>query len=247
MTTRLGSEQRRRLLLDYVRTRDPRLEAELLGQYSGLAYALARRFAGAGEQLDDVRQQAALGLLSALRRFDPCRGVEFTTYAWVTVAGELKRSARDTSWRIHVPRGLQEQHLEARDAVDDLRVELGREPDNQEVADRCGGSPGAVGAALHVQVARQPDSLDALPGSAPSTTGLGRTDAGFQRVDDRQLLDQLLAELPSREQKILELRYISGLKQSEIAAQFGISQVHVSRLITRAIDELRRVAAGVAA
>lgn len=247
MTTRLGSEQRRRLLQDYVRTRDPRLEAELLGQYSGLAYTVARRFAGGGEQLDDVRQQAALGLLSALRRFDPTRGVEFTTFAWVTVSGVLKRAARDRSWRIHVPRGLQEQHLEARAAVDDLRVELGREPDNQEVADRCGSSPDAVAAALQVQAARKPASLDATPGSSASTAGLGRTDAGFQRVDDRQLLDQLLAELPSREQQILELRYISGLKQSEIAAQFGISQVHVSRLISRAIDELRRLAADVAA
>ena len=247
MTTRLGAEQLRRLLLDYARTGDPQLEAELLRQYSGLAYALASRLARGGDQLDDMRQQAALGLLRALRRFDPTRGVEFTTFAWVTVSGELKRSARDRSWRVHVPRALQEQHLEARGAVDDLRVELGREPDNQEVADRCGTSPDDVAAALRVQAARQPASLDAPSAGTGSADVTGATDGGFQRVDDRQQLDQLLAGLPPREQRILELRYLNGLKQSEIATQFGISQVHVSRLIARAIGELRRIAAGIAA
>ena len=231
-----------RLVEDYLRCRDPQLLEQVVTRHERLARALAGRFARSGESLDDLTQQAMLGLLKAVERYDPDQGVRFSTFAWHTISGELKRYLRDRSWRVRVPRRLHDRHLHALGAVDDLRAELGREPTEAELATRCQTSPDEVRLALGVGAARRPGSLDA-PGATSSWASaldrLGQDDGGFDQVEARHLVHQLLARLPRRDRHILVLRYLFGLSQHEIATRVGISPVHVSRLLARSLEELR--------
>ena len=223
----------------YHEHRDPVLRDELILHYRGFAGALAARFARHREPHDDLQQAALIGLLNALNRFDPNRGVEFTTFAWQTMLGELKRHFRDRTWAVRVPRALQERYLDAVQAVDELTVELGRSPTIPQVAARIGMSTEDVVEALEVRGASRLASLDAPRGDDDRTVPLvdGRND--FTPVDERTSLSPLLGRLPSREREIVQLRFGADLTQAQIAERLGISQMHVSRLLSQTLARLR--------
>jgi RNA polymerase sigma-B factor len=221
----------------YAETHEESLRAEIVGRYENLCALLASRYARGPDSFEDLRQQANVALLKALDRFDPSRNVRFTTYAWVTISGELKRYLRDHTWRVRVPRSLQETYLRVRSETDELRIELGREPTRAEVAEECRASERDVDAARGAESAFAPASLDAVPDVA-ETAATGEW--SLRRVEDRRVLEQLLAALPARSRKILWLHYFEGLPQSSIGRRLGISQVHVSRLLGRSLEVLRR-------
>ena len=228
----------------FAETRDPELRNELVEAHLGLAEYLARRFANRGEPLDDLVQVASLGLTKAVDRFDPERGLEFTTFATPTIVGELKRHFRDKGWAVRVPRRVQELHLRVTRVVDDLSLELGRPPTYAEVASRAGVSEDEVVEAIDAGSAYRSASLDAGRSDDEDSPGLlgqlGSADAELDRAERRAALSPLIAGLPEREQIMLYLRFYEGMTQSEIAKRLGISQMHVSRLLTRSLDQLRR-------
>jgi RNA polymerase sigma-B factor len=227
---------------EYRKTRDRHLRDELIAEHLGLAIALARRFSGRGEAVDDLEQIATLGLLKAVERFEPERGLAFSTFATPTISGEIKRHFRDKSWSVRVPRALQELGLRLTATVADLTNELGRSPTVAEIAERLEVDPEAVLEAMEANRAFATQSLDAqLPGD-DRTLGdtLGGEEPGMDQVEHEMVVSDLLARLPEREQTILRLRFFDGLTQTEIAARVGISQMHVSRLLSRSLDALRR-------
>src|SRR5579875_3591685 len=226
----------------FVDTRDPALRDKLVSSYLGLAEYLARRFANRGEPLDDLVQVASLGLVKAVDRFDPERGVEFSTYATHTIVGELKRHFRDKGWAIRAPRRMQELYLRLGKVVGTLSQQLGRSPTIAEVAAELRVSEEEVLEALEAGQAYRSTSLDApAAGDEGETLGmrLGDEDASLGDVESRATLSPLLAQLPRREQLVLHMRFFEGLTQSEIAERLGISQMHVSRLLARSVARLR--------
>jgi RNA polymerase sigma-B factor len=226
-------------LAEYHRTRDQRLRSDLVEAYQGYAAALASRFSRHREAQDDLTQAALIGLLNAIDRFDPDRGVEFTTFAWATIMGELKRHFRDRTWSVRVPRSLQEAYLQTSDAVDELTTELGRSPTISEIAERLGVSEENVVEAMEVRGAYRLSSLDApVDHDDTRTVQVAEEDDGMAGVEDQQLLSPLLSRLPVRERRILQLRFVHDLTQAEIAKQLGISQMHVSRLLSRSLAQL---------
>ncbi len=228
---------------DYATTREGALRDQLIEAHIGLAEYLARRFANRGEPLDDLVQVASLGLVKAVERFDPSRGLEFTTFATPTIVGELKRHFRDKGWAVRVPRRVQELHLRVTRVIDDLSLELGRPPTYPEVAVRAGVSEDEVVEAVDAGSAYRSASLDAGRNDDDDSPGLlgqlGAPDAELDRAERRASLSPLLAKLPEREQSMLYLRFYEGLTQSEIAKRLGISQMHVSRLLARSLGQLR--------
>jgi RNA polymerase sigma-B factor len=220
---------------EYARTRDPRLRDELVAAHENLCRSLAGRFAGGRDTFEDLCQQAEIGLLNALERFDPSRGVEFSTFAWTTISGELKRYLRDCTWRVHVPRRVQEMYLTAVAEADDLRVQLGREPTHAEVAARCVTSEATLDQALEAESARRPASLDALAADRP----VAEADEALQRVEDRELIERLMTGLSERSRAIVRLHLLLGLSQREVGRRLGLSQVHVSRLAKEALEALQ--------
>ena len=233
-------EVRRRLHESYAATGDPPLRAELMESYDGFARSLALKFRHR-EPVDDLAQVARIGLLHAIDRFDPALGRPFPVFARITITGELKRHLRDRTWGMRVPRSLQEDYLNVMRAVDELTAETSDSPSMEALAARCQLSVERVVEALEVRSGRQALSID-----APATAGaddpvfeLGDDDAGFGQFENRQLLDQLLRRLPERDRRILELRFIEELTQSEIAARVGVSQMCVSRVLARTLGRLR--------
>jgi RNA polymerase sigma-B factor len=191
-------------------------------------------------------QVASYGLLKAVDRFDPDRGVEFSTYATHTIVGEIKRHFRDRAWAIRAPRRMQELYLRLGKVVGTLGQELGRSPTIAELANDLAVSEEEVLEALEAGAAYRFSSLDA-PNAADDDTQslaarLGEEDARFTDADDRATLYPLLVQLPPREQRLIQLRFFEGLTQSEIAARLGISQMHVSRLLARSVAQLRAAA-----
>jgi RNA polymerase sigma-B factor len=235
------------LLADYHRTGDVVLRDRLVEMHLGLAEYLARRFDRRGEPLDDLVQVASLALIKAIERFDPGRGLEFSTFAVPTIVGELKRHFRDKGWALRVPRRLQELHLRLASAVADLTHELGRSPSIPELADRLQATTDEVIEAIEAGRAYRSSSLDApVAGDDATRTAsatIGEADDGIAGIDERSQLTSLLRELPERERTILVLRFYDGLTQSEIAERMGISQMHVSRLLSRTLAQLRQQAA----
>ena len=230
----------------FAETRNPALRDELIEAHLGLAEYLARRFANRGEPLDDLVQVASLGLVKAVERFDPARGLEFTTFATPTIVGELKRHFRDKGWAVRVPRRVQELHLRVTRVIDDLALELGRSPTVQEIAQRAGTTEDEVIEAIDAGSAYRSTSLDAGRSDDEESPGLlgqlGELDPELSRAERRAALSPLLAELPEREQVMLYLRFYEGMTQSEIAKRLGISQMHVSRLLSRSLQALRSAA-----
>jgi RNA polymerase sigma-B factor len=229
--------------VEFAETRDRRLRDELVEAHMGLAEYLARRFANRGEPLDDLVQVGLLGLVKAVDRFDPNRGVEFSTYATHTIAGELKRHFRDKGWAVRAPRRMQELYLLLTKVVGSLGQELGRSPTIAELAVETQVSEEEVLEALEAGQAYRFASLDVPRGSNGEgdtlAEGLGEDDHDLVDAESRVVLSPLLARLPARQQLIVRLRFFDGLTQSEIASRLGISQMHVSRLLARSVAELR--------
>jgi len=231
--------QLREQFAEFADTREPALRDELIEAHLWLADRLARHFANRGEPLDDLYQVSSLALIKAVDRFDPERGVEFTSYATTTIIGELKRHFRDRGWSVRAPRRIQELYLHLGQAISDLSQSLGRSPTIQELAQVTGASEEDVLEALEAGQAYRATSLDA-PGEDDDTLGshLGGEDEEFGNSERRMLLAPYLSKLPRREQLILKLRFEDDLTQSEIAQQLGISQMHVSRLLAKCLARL---------
>ena len=207
-----------------------------------LVVYLARRFYGRNEPMDDLIQVGTIGLIKAIDRFDPSRGLEFSTYATPTILGELKRHFRDTGWLIHVPRRAQELQTTLNAAREELNQELGRAPTVRELATRIDVEEDAVIEALDVARAYSGVTLDILtpPGeTAPEHPKLGFVDEGFEQVEQREMLRGVIAQLPELEREILLLRFVANKTQTEIAGIVGVSQMQVSRLVARGLTKLR--------
>jgi RNA polymerase sigma-B factor len=232
----------REQFVEFARTRDERLRNELVESSLGLAHQLARRFASRGESYDDLFQVASLALIKSVERFEPDRGVEFSTFATSTVIGELKRHFRDRGWSIRAPRRVQELYLELSSATESLSQKLGRAPTVREIAELIGTTEEAILEAIEAGQSYRTPSIDA-PDRKEGTVSdrLGSLDASFAGVEDRMVLAISLADLPEREQDILKLRFVDGLTQSEIAERIGLSQMHVSRLLADSLAKLREV------
>nr|WP_079170568.1 RNA polymerase sigma factor SigF [Mangrovactinospora gilvigrisea] len=224
---------------------DPRREEirnRLVQQHLGLVEHLARRFRNRGEPLDDLTQVATIGLIKSVDRFDPDRGVEFSTYATPTVVGEIKRHFRDKGWAVRVPRRLQELRLSLTTATSELSQRNGRSPTVHELAEHLGITEEEVLEGLESANAYSTLSLD-VPDSdedSPAVADtLGEPDEALEGVEYRESLKPLLEQLPPREKKILLLRFFGNMTQSQIAQEVGISQMHVSRLLARTLAQLR--------
>jgi RNA polymerase sigma-B factor len=225
-------------------TRDPALRDELIEAHLGLAQRVARRFAHRGESLEDLVQVARLALLKSVDRFDPNRGVKFSTYATSSMTGELKRHFRDHAWALRVPRALQELRLETNEAIESLRQRLGRSPTIAEIADEVGRAEDDVLLAVEAGRAYKIHSLDApaFDDDDVDALAVGDDDPALAGTEEREIISPLLARLPARERHILRLRFIDGLTQSEIAEKVGLSQMHISRLLSRSLELLRELA-----
>ncbi|MER7670612.1 RNA polymerase sigma factor SigF [Kitasatospora sp. NPDC096128] len=201
------------------------------------------RFRSRNEPMEDIVQVGTIGLIKAIDRFDPERGVEFPTFAMPTVVGEIKRFFRDTSWSVRVPRRLQELRLALTKAGDELSQRLDRSPTVAELAACLGVSEEDVVEGLAVGNAYTASSLDSGPGEedseGPLAERLGYEDLALEGVEYRESLKPLLAKLPPRERRIIMLRFFGNLTQSQIGEEIGISQMHVSRLLTRTLTQLR--------
>jgi RNA polymerase sigma-B factor len=235
---------------EYRRTGERSLRNELVEEHVRLAEFLARRFAHRGESPDDLRQVALVGLLKAVERFEPDRGLQFSSFATPTITGELKRHFRDRGWAVRVPRRIQELHLELDRTVNELSQELGRPPTPAEIAQRAGVLEEDVLESMEAGSLYRLALIDAgrpddESGTSPAQR-LGELDQELLAVDNRVAVSEMLAVLPQREQNIVYLRFFEGLTQSEIAERVGISQMHVSRLLARSLETLGEHASAVA-
>jgi RNA polymerase sigma-B factor len=233
-----------RLLERYHRKGDHSARDELVERFLPLARQLARRYERPGEQLEDLVQVASVGLIKAVDRFDPDLGTAFSSFAVPTILGELKRYFRDSGWAVHVPRGMQERVIELNRAVTRLSRELGRSPSATELASATGASPEEVLEAMEAAVAYDSVSLEApRPTDEASGEGyldrLGTEDERYELVEYAATLGPELQALPPRDRLVLHLRFVEDLTQSQIAERIGVSQMHVSRLIRRALERLR--------
>jgi RNA polymerase sigma-B factor len=219
------------------------IRGQLVELHLPLVEYLARRFRNRGEWLDDLTQVATIGLIKSIDRFDLERGVEFSTYATPTIVGEIKRHFRDKGWAVRVPRRLQELKLSLTKAIGELAQREGRAPTVSELAAHLQMSEEEVLEGLESANAYSTVSLDAPDSGdedAPAVAdSLGIVDEALEGVEYRESLKPLLERLPPREKKILLLRFFGNLTQSQIAAELGISQMHVSRLLARTLTQLR--------
>ena len=215
----------------------------LVEQHLPLVEHLARRFRNRGEPYDDLVQVATIGLIKSVDRFDLERGVEFSTYATPTIVGEIKRHFRDKGWAVRVPRRLQELRLSLTQATSELSQRNGRSPTVAELAGHLKLSEEEILEGLESANAYSTLSLDAGDSSDDDSVAvvdtLGIEDEGLEGVEYRESLKPMLEQLPAREKRILLLRFFRGMTQSEIAAEVGISQMHVSRLLARTLTQLR--------
>ena len=235
----------RDLLRRYHAEGDLSAREELIERHLSLVRSLARRYAHRGEQLDDLVQIGSIGLIKAIDRFDLDRGVELTTYATPNIIGEIKRHFRDKGWSVRVPRGLQELNVQLSRLVEELTVQLGHSPTVGELADASGAEEeevlealesGRAYSSLSLSGGTTQDDDDALD---PMET-IGSEEPQYEISEEWAVIAPGLRALDGRERQILHLRFFEGLTQSQIAQQIGISQMHVSRLIRRSLDKMRR-------
>jgi RNA polymerase sigma-B factor len=232
----------RELLRRYHERGDRSARTELVERHLPLVRALARRYAGRGESVEDLEQVGAIGLIKAIDRYDLERDVALTTYATPNVVGEIKRYFRDKAWAVRVPRGLQELHARLARTIERLTTELARSPSLAEIAAALETTPEQVLEALESGAAYYAVSLsaDEVDGEeANPMDSLGAEDEEFERTEERASLQPALASLPVREREILRLRFEEGLTQTQIAERFEISQMHVSRLIRKSLEQMR--------
>jgi RNA polymerase sigma-B factor len=226
---------------------DPRRQAlrdKLVEGHLPVARHIARRFAHRGEPLDDLEQVATLGLINAVDRFEPGRGVDFLSYAVPTITGEVRRHFRDQGWAMRVPRRLKDLHVTLGAAMSELSQRLGRAPTATELATHLGLPRDQVVEGLEAANAYRGKSLDSLLVDEDNSSGtlgdaIGSADGELERVEYRESLQPLLAALPERERTILMLRFFGNMTQTQIADRIGISQMHVSRLLAQTLTTLR--------
>jgi RNA polymerase sigma-B factor len=241
----MAAKSDRALLRRYHEHGDVAAREQLIEQYMSLVRSLARRYSYRGEQLEDLVQIGAIGLIKAIDRFDLNRGVELTTYATPNIIGEIKRHFRDRGWSVRVPRGLQELNVQLSRLIEQLTVQLGRSPTIGELAEAAGVTEEEVLEALESGRAYSSLSLSGGGGGSDDEgeldplESLGTEEHEYEVSEDRAVLAPGFRALDDRERKILHLRFFKGLTQSQIAAQVGISQMHVSRLIRRSLEKIR--------
>jgi len=226
----------------YAVTRDPATRERIIVAYLGLADRLAERYRGNKTMpLEDLRQTARLGLVKAVDRYEPDRANPFVPYAVATVIGEIKRYLRDASWRLRVPRGIKDLALRLCRAVDELPQQLGRSPTIPELAEHLGTSEEEVLEAIEVAQTRSAPSLDQPAGDeGDAVLGDFVTDhSPGEEPENLIVLPELVQRLPERERAIIRMRYVEELTQDEIAVRIGVSQMHVSRLLRRALERMR--------
>jgi RNA polymerase sigma-B factor len=226
---------------------DPAIVEELVVRYEPLVRSVARRYHARGEPLDDLVQVANVGLLKAIKRFDPDRGFAFTSFATPTMLGELKRYFRDSGWAVHVPRGVKERALELASATDKLSARLGRSPSIAELAEELDATQEETLDALEAYHGRHASPLergsdDDEEGTSLSPAArLGAEDAGLDRAEYMTVIARGVGALSDADRRLLSLRFDEDLTQSEIARRIGTSQMQVSRLLRAAIEKTRRV------
>jgi RNA polymerase sigma-B factor len=235
----------RALLKRYADDQSAAVREELVERFMPLARRLASRYAGGAEPYDDLVQVASVGLVKAIDRFDPERGTAFSTFAVPTILGELKRHFRDRGWSVHVPRDVQERILKVERALAELPARLGRAATVADIAERLEVSDEEVLEAMHASQGHHAVSLDAAStladGEDPAPLGerIGEADLGFDTVEYGAAIAPALAEISERDRKVLHLRFVEDMTQSEIAERVGVSQMHVSRILRSTIEHLR--------
>jgi len=235
--------ERRALVRAYRQDGDFAARDALIREFMPLVRSIARRYAGRGELLEDLEQVASLGLIKAIDRFDLDRGVGLTTYVFPTVVGELKRHFRDRAWAVTVPRRLKELHIRLSRVLEELTASLGRSPTMAELAAGVGVDEEEMIEALEAGKAYSARSLSGPLDGEDAAEGelidlLHDQELGYEAAENRELLSSGMRALDERERRIVHLRFVDGLTQSQIAIEVGISQMHVSRLIRRAIQTL---------
>jgi RNA polymerase sigma-B factor len=235
-----------RLLAEFAATRDAALRARLIEVHENLVRFIAGKFANRGEPLEDLVQVGTIGLIHAVDRFEPERGIRFSTYATPTIVGEIKRYFRDRAWNLKVPRWLQELNFQVVKANDLLAQRLGRAPTVADIAEYVGCSEEEALNAMELGNAYETVSLDThLPvdGETPITLGesIGMLDRDLKQVDAFEDVKSAMGRLDPRERTILYLRFFQDLSQTEVARRLNISQMHVSRLQHRALQRLREI------
>jgi RNA polymerase sigma-B factor len=241
-------EEERQLLIRYHRDGDLAAREELVERFLPLARDLALRYTYTDQPFDDLLQVASLGLLKAIDRFEPDRGSKFTSYAAPTILGELKRHFRDKGWALHVPRDLQERTLAVGREMEALSKRLGRSPKPRELAQALGCPVEEVLEAQEAAGSYEAASLDAPTAreddkSASLVDLIGSEDMAYALVEDRDAIVRTWHELPELERTALELRFVHDLTQREVGDRIGYSQMHVSRLLRRALTRLENAAA----
>jgi len=234
-----------RLWEEFAKTRDPALREQLIERNMPFAKRLALRYRGASESFDDLLQVANLGLLNAVDRFDPERGIPFTAFASPTILGELKRHFRDRVWTVRVPRGLHDRMAEVDKAIAELTRKLQRSPSVGEIAARLEVEQTDVLEVMEANHNRRPLSLDRAAGGddadeVPPSEWVGEKDEHFELVESRMALEAVLPYLDERERAVLRMRFVDDMTQSQIAERIGHSQMHVSRILRRALTKIRR-------
>jgi RNA polymerase sigma-B factor len=215
---------------------------EMITRYLPLARSLAGRYRATDEPFEDLVQVASVGLVNAVDRFDPERGTAFSSFAVPTILGELRRHFRDRTWALRVPRERQELYLRIERARDALTMELGRQPTLAELAESLDASSEELLQALELNVAYRADTLEAADPDEDADRMPGRIDDGYERAEDRAVLDTLLRTLAPLDAEIVLLRFHEDLTQDEIARRVGVSQMHVSRVLRRSLIRLREAA-----
>jgi RNA polymerase sigma-B factor len=241
-------EIERRLFVRYHREGDLAAREELVERFLPLARDLALRYTYTDEPFEDLLQVASLGLIKAIDRFEPGRGTKFTSYAAPTILGELKRHFRDKGWALHVPRDLQERTLAVSRETELLSKKLGRSPKVREVAGALGCTVEEVLEAQEAAASYEAASLDAPTArdddeAAPLVDMMGGEDSAYELVESRDAIASTWKALPEVERQVLELRFMHDLTQREIGERIGYSQMHVSRLLRRALNRLETAAA----
>jgi RNA polymerase sigma-B factor len=220
---------------EYATTRDAALRSALLEHYQSYARAIAARYGRSNAALEDLEQVALLGVLKAIDRYDPERGVSFSTFAWATTHGELKRHLRDAGWSARVPRRVKELFLVVNRAADDLTLDLGRSPTVVEIATATGLTAEEVVEAMAAQGAYRADSVDRRTEEWEPAD----RETGYDDVDLRSQLGSAIRRLRPEHRELLRLRFEEELSQTEIAARLGTSQMQVSRMLSTVLDRLR--------
>lgn len=237
-------EKTRELFRRFKEEGDMDAREKLVMSHLNLVRFIANKFKNRGEPIDDLIQVGYLGLLKAIDRFDPSRGLEFTTFATPTIMGEIKRHFRDKGWSVRVPRRLQELSAKVNQATDTLTSQLQRSPTIAEIADFLDATVDEVLEAMESSSAYSSVSLEAPSGAddddAPSVIDRYATeDSDLAFTDDRIIIEEALASFSPRERDVIEMRFLKGMTQIEIAEKLGISQVQVSRLLRRTLKKIQ--------